>query len=210
MFAIRAFVGGGALLGDRAQLFFRVGAETTSLKNDEIEASSTSIPAGQMGVQVWASKVGIEIAPRIGMGLRTQYEPGDESLGRRHWRKLGLRAAPGGSVLILAGDAVAIDASYLRIVDDDPVDIVDGRLCVTYNFVAACGFGQYWRSIATLPAGGPAAQEIPTIYVGGTIGLGEAKAGREKIFQRATTDTSRTCSLARRAVRTSVDGAWSM
>ena len=182
MFAVRAFVGGGPALGDHAQLFFRIGAETTSLKNDEVEASSTSIPAGQMGVQLWGSDIGFMIAPRVGLAARTEYEPGDESLGRRHWRKLGVRAAPGGEVLFSAGNLVAIDASYLRILDEDPVDIVDGRLCLTYNFVAACGFGQYWRSIATLPIGGPAAQEIPMIYVGGSIGIGETKAGHDKIF----------------------------
>lgn len=182
MFAVRAFVGGGAVLGEHSQVFFRFGAETTSLKNDEIEASSTSIPVGQIGVQAFGPNVGFMIAPRIGLSPRTSYEPGDESLGRRHWRKLGVRAAPGGEILFSAGKLVAIDASYLRILDEDPVDIVDGRLCLSHGFVALCGFGQYWRSIATLPLAGPAAQEIPMLYVGGSIGIGETSSGRDKIF----------------------------
>lgn len=177
----RLYIGGGPAVTDRSQIFARIGAEGASLKNDEMEASFTSIPAMQIGYQLWGHDVGFEIAPRIGLAPRTEYEPGDESLGRRHWRRLGVRAATGGSVFFTAGKLFAIDASYTRVVDEDPVDHVDGRVCVTPFYVALCGFGQYWRSIATLPIG-PAAQEIPTTYIGGSLGFGLTGASGDKMF----------------------------
>ena len=53
--------------------------------------------------------------------------------------------------------------------------------------LALCGFGQYWRSVATLP-GSAAAQEIPTLYVGGSIGVGMTEGKTQKMFVANATD----------------------
>ena len=177
----RVFVGGGPAVTDHSQVFFRLGAEGSSLKNDEVEASLVTIPAVQIGYQLWGHGGGFEIAPRIGLSPRTEYEPGDESLGRRHWRKVGVRASGGASLFVTAADAFSLDVSYTRIVDEDPVDHVDGRACVTPFYVALCAISQYWRSVATLPLS-TAAQEIPTLYLGGAIGIGMTGGKTEKIF----------------------------
>jgi len=181
MFTAHVFIGGGATLGTHSQLYARIGLEGRSFKNDEVEASSTSIIAGQLGYQLWLDSFGFDLAPRIGMSPRTEYEPGDESAGRRHWRRVSTRAAVGGSAMIIVSDVAFVDASFTRVVDDDPVDVLDGTACLVPFHFALCGVAQYWKSIATVPFG-PATSDVPTTYFGFAIGIGAAASGPERIL----------------------------
>lgn len=181
MLAAHVFVGGGAAIGNHSQLFARLGAEGHSLKNDEIEAASSTVIGGQLGFQTWLDGFGFELAPRFGMSPRTEYEPGDESAGRRHWRRLAVRPAVGGSALVTVEHVMFIDVSLGRVLDSDPVDVADGRVCLVPFYIALCGIGQYWKSVATVPTG-PASVDVPTTYLGFALGVGAAGSGAEKLF----------------------------
>ncbi|MBS2013078.1 MAG: hypothetical protein JST00_09335 [Deltaproteobacteria bacterium] len=184
-YSAEAWVGAGARITKNDQLFFRVGFDGYAFKNDELEASTGSVPGFAVGYQFWADGLGFEIAPRISLTPRSEYEPGDEALGRRHWRRLDARLGYGGAATITS-KYFFLDGSLLRVADSDPLTVVDGRLCILPLHVAVCAFGQYWRSIATpsfVPANPAAAlpTEIPSVYLGGSIGIGIAGSDEDRL-----------------------------
>ena len=184
-YSAEAWAGAGARISKNDQLFFRIGFDGYAFKNDELEASAGSVPGFAVGYQFWADGLGFEIAPRIGLTPRSEYEPGDEGQGRRHSRRLNARLGYGGAATITS-KYFFLDGSMLRAADSDPLTVVDGRLCLLPFHVALCGFAQYWRSIATpafptpaTPGVGPF--EIPAVYLGGSIGIGIAGSAVDKL-----------------------------
>lgn len=185
-YSAEAWAGAGARISKNDQLFFRIGFDGYAFKNDELEASTGSVPGLAAGYQFWADGLGFEIAPRIGLTPRSEFEPGDEAQGRRHSRRLKTRLGYGGAATITS-KYFFLDGSMLRVADSDPLTVVDGRLCALPFHIALCGFAQYWGSIATpafpTPATPPGIgpQEIPAVVLGGSIGIGIAGSDVDKL-----------------------------
>lgn len=183
VYSAEAWVGAGARVSKNDQVFFRIGFDGYAFKNDELEASTGSVPGFAVGYQFWADGLGFEIAPRIALTPRSEYEPGDEAQGRRSWRRMNARFGYGGAATITT-KYFFLDGSLLRAADSSPLTVVDGRLCLLPFHIALCGFTQYWRSVAVPGAGIPTAilpSEIPSIYIGGSIGIGIAGADADRL-----------------------------
>lgn len=175
-YALDLHIGFGSSPSKGTQLFARLGTEAYAVKNDEIEASLTMLPALALGFSAMGHGIGFEIAPRGGITGRTEYEPGDESQGRRHWRRLQPRVAYGG-VATLASDYFMINGSLVRVADSDPITVVAGDVCAYgFQILALCMQVQRWESIAARTDNG-VVSNIPFTYVGGMLGFGAAKAG---------------------------------
>ncbi len=134
------------------------------------------LPALALGFAAVGHGLAFEIAPRGGVTGRTEYEPGDESQGRRHWRRVRPRFAYGG-VSTLATDYFIVNGSLVRLADSDPVTVFAGDVCAYgFQILALCVQAQRWESIAARADNG-AVSTIPFTYVGGMLGFGAAKAG---------------------------------
>lgn len=175
-YALDLHVGLGSSPTKGTQLFARLGAEAYAAKNDEIEAGLTMLPALALGFSAVGHGVAFEIAPRGGITGRTEYEPGDESQGRRHWRRVRPRVAYGG-VSTLATDYFVVNGSLVRLADSDPVTVFAGDVCgYAFGILALCFQMQRWESIAARADNG-VVSTIPFTYLGGMLGFGVAKSG---------------------------------
>ncbi len=178
--AIQFFAGLGVSPTQSSQLFVRLGSNAYFLKNDEIEASTTSFPAVELGYQFYVNGFGFSLSPQAGLAGRTEYEPGDEGQGRRYARRISTRMTAGGAASLFT-DYVFFDASLLRVLDSDPLTIVEGEVCVVPYIFSVCGFAQYWRSSAIGPAPTFDVRTIPTTYFGLAVGVGIAGSRDAKL-----------------------------
>ena len=160
-------------------VFLHVGTQGYGLSNDEVKASLLMLPALETGVLLNFEDVVIGLGPTAGLGLVTDYAPGDEDQGRRYRRKRTSDLGVGGFASVTWKHLV-LGGSYTRILAKDPVSVVDGELCGLVSSVALCGFVQYWRSSAASAqpgvVGSPDALLAPTLFVGAAIGFGSAVA----------------------------------
>lgn len=169
--AVESYAGLGIPLGNVMQLFLGIGLNGRGLKNDEIDATTLTIPAGVLGLQLAVDGFGFVLGGTGGLVARTDYAPGDELQGRRFFRRTGMRGGYGGTAAIFT-PWFAVHGSMVRLAMDEPVTAVDGAACLHIGSFAACGFGQYWRSPATDVRG--VTQIVPTTQLGITIGIGSA------------------------------------
>jgi hypothetical protein len=171
MSVIEGSFGVGLPTSDSSQAFLRLGIEAIGLKNDEIEATTIRTPEVQLGWHLWLNEVGFELGPRGALAARTEFEPGDEAQGRRRFRALSGAADVGGFATVVTS-FLSLDASFARTITTAPLTIVEGTACVHY-YVALCGFGQHWSSLATGPTGGGAqdARTIDVTSVGISLGV---------------------------------------
>jgi hypothetical protein len=177
--AVQAYIGLGAPISRGSQLFVRFGGNGYALKNDEIEANTSQFPGVQLGINFHTKGFGFELAPQAGLSARTEYEPGDEEQGRRYWRRMGSRGSAGG-LASLYTDYFFADASFSRVLDSDPLTLVEGDACVVPYVFSICAFGQYWKSIANAPVPLAPRLTIPSTYFGISVGVGVAGAAARK------------------------------
>jgi hypothetical protein len=177
--ALQAFIGLGAPVSRGSQLFVRMGSSAYVLKNDEIEASATQLPAVQVGVDFHTKGIGFEVSPQAGLAPRTEYEPGDEDQGRRYWRRIGTRGSVGGLATVYS-DYFFLDGSFSRVLDSDPLTLLEGDVCIVPYVFAVCAFGQYWRSLANAPTPLAPRLTVPTTYFGFSVGFGVAGSAARK------------------------------
>jgi len=69
-------------------------------------------------------------------------------------------------------------ASLLQLVERSPFAVADGAACVRIGALAACGFGQYWRSAASSPTD---TKTVPSVYAGVTLGFGDSAAAASRM-----------------------------
>ena len=73
-----------------------------------------------------------------------------------------------------------MDASFTRVLDSDPLTLLEGDACIVPYVLSVCGFGQYWRSIANAPTPLAPRLTIPSTYFGLSLGFGVAGAAARK------------------------------
>jgi hypothetical protein len=175
---VEAFAGPALTLFDGTSILFHLGVQGYGLNNDEVRASMLQLPAAEIALLMHVGPVVVALGPQAGLALTTEYAPGDEDQGRRYRRKRTSDIGAGG-FLSFTWEHFALDGSFTRITAKDPMWAADGNACIIVSPVALCGHAQYWRSsVALAQPGLPLAPDspfdIPTLYLGFSLGLGVA------------------------------------
>lgn len=186
-----AFAGLGLPVADGGQVFLELGASGSSFKNDELEANVLSAPMAYGGFQQSFDGFGFQLGPRGGIAIRTEWEPGDEAAGRRHQRALKPRVGYGGAVAV-ASKYIILDGSLLRVAGTEPLYAANGQVCLVAAVLVACGFVDYWRSVATTSGASPlppVTRDVDATYIG--IALGFGTGGAEVASSKPSTPKAR-------------------
>jgi len=172
--AVESYFGGGIPVGSFSQVFLGVGLGARGVKNDELDAISITLPGAMLGYQLAFDGFGLVLAGSGDVTPRTEYAPGDELQGRRAFMRPGTRLGYGGTAALFTRYVFA-DAGIHRLAMADSPLVVDGSACLSVWYVAACGFGQYWR--ATVQTAGGTSATVPSLAAGLSLGVGTAVAG---------------------------------
>jgi hypothetical protein len=146
----------------------RFGGRAHLLGNDELYASLVELPEVQLGYQLLARRLHLELAARTGAVLVGRYNPEG---GRR---PLG-KAFEWGALAALRVEGVHLDLEWMRIEarssdPDTPVDVLSGLLCAAASPLALCLDAR--RYTGDVRAEASDARRVTSTYLGLTAGWG--------------------------------------
>ena len=171
--------GAGVPAAEGGEGFFEIGGSSSAFKNDELDANLISLPVAMVGYQQHFEGFGFQLAPRGGLALRGEWNPGDEDAGRRMHRGIRKPVVDYGGTVSVATKYFLINGSVTRLVGSDPLTTANGQACLLVSVLAACGFVDYWKSSATttgaLPQP-PVTRDVDATYVGFSLGFGVSGA----------------------------------
>ncbi len=171
--------GAGVPAAEGGEGFFEIGASSSAFKNDELDANLITLPTVMVGYQQHFEGFGFQLAPKGGLALRGEWNPGDEEAGRRMHRGVRKPIVDYGGTVSVATKYFLINGSVTRLVGSDPLTTANGQACLLVSVLAACGFVDYWKSSATTTGALPqpaVTRDVDVTYVGFSLGFGVSGA----------------------------------
>jgi hypothetical protein len=160
-------------LSSAVQLVLRGGIEIDSYEDDELDVSVITFPLMTGGLQITTDVLFVELAPRAGTTLRAVYAPGDESEGRRHFRRSRVALSWGGAALFSVPFAY-FEGSVARVEEDAGLWLERASACGFFEAkggITLCGWGQAWHGPVI---GEDGVRDVSSLAGGVSVGFGDS------------------------------------
>ncbi len=180
--------GGPALELDdekHVRLFARLGLDLSTTKDDTLDASLFSVPSAVAGMMFSFERFVLELGPRGGLALRSDFEPGAEYQGLRHHRRSVVRPDWGASLAMLTTFMTAHASAY-RVEERAGLWHADGSMCgVAFAGGSApafffCANGQLWKGEVRDALGVSREATAASLGLSVAIGVVEIKNGKDR------------------------------
>lgn len=171
-----ASLGPAFALGKATRLFARAGLEAHGHKDDVLDASVYTLPGASAGIQWHGRTVMFELAPRAGLGLRSQFDPGSEAEGTRLHRRARVRPTWGGTAALLS-PYLLFEASATRVEETAGMWLGEASACALFGGsdrssqgLVLCGSGELWNGKGVDLAG--QTRHATAVSAGLSVGIG--------------------------------------